>query len=144
MDCLSLGKYELMLDSLDEYLSRPKPKMEYMSMERYKTINDAILRNEENLKHINERWKQLDKIIISTLDVEKMPTRELYGHIHALKHHVKSLHSHIKYGSELSRNIINGWKILNEKAENDPNLAEDWQAFLVTMKLTEVNEVLDG
>lgn len=118
--------------------------MDCLPMGKYKSIKNSITQNEKNLKYIHERWRQLDKVIGSVLDVEEMPPRELYGHIHALKHHVKSLNSHIMFGNQAAKDIINGWEILNKRVANDPNFAEEWEAFLVTMKLTEHNEAIDG
>lgn len=114
------------------------------------------LLEEDNIDQKNDKNKHLDEIIndlsyeedalkeqVSNLigiydsyhDLDNVDNKEIYGHIRALYYHLDHMRRLVDNYNGTAKNVLEGWKILNDRLKDDPELAECWDTIMVAMKL---------
>lgn len=95
---------------------------DYSRMELVYFIQDAKIFYDKICRMLNAG--QLDK---------KLTKDQIYDKLSAAIHEKRN-----------SEQIIKHWQELNKACEQDPNLREDWESFLMVMKLSGYSKDVDG
>lgn len=108
-------------------------------MGNLKAIKDRINGHSDDFRvnTFNTLYDNLCAVSKNENEFYSMSPKEMYAHVRALHQYIRTLHGFQHDRLDIANEIINAWVTLNEEIEKNPELGQDWAAFLCVMKMTD-------